>query len=61
MTKTTFFIVLLVLLGLTLVKLLIFGSIFKIFKPQEMTEEEKEAFDREMDGEDEDEDFEDLT
>lgn len=61
MTKTTFLIILLILLIFTITKFLIFGYMFKVFKPKEMTDKEKEAFNREMDGDDEDDDFDDLT
>lgn len=61
MTKTTFLIILAVLLVFMVTKFLLLGYFFKLFKPKEMSDEEKQAFDREVDGEDEDEDFEDLT
>ena len=52
MTKTTFLIILAVLLVFMVTKFLLLGYFFKLFKPKEMTDEEKQ---------DEDEDFEDLT
>ncbi|MGT2929900.1 hypothetical protein ACVR1G_06660 [Streptococcus dentasini] len=56
----TFLIALLILLIFTALKFLVFGVVFRIFKPQEMTEEEKAAFDSKMDGEEENDEVDSL-
>ena len=54
MTKT-FLVALVILIAFSITKFFILGTMFKLFKPTEMTPEQKRAFDREFDGLDEDE------
>lgn len=54
MTKT-FLIALVILIIFSISKFFILGAMFKLFKPTEMTDEQKQAFDREFDGLDEEE------
>ncbi|MFC3932123.1 hypothetical protein ACVR0S_01540 [Streptococcus dentapri] len=62
--EKTLIIVVIILVLFSLLKFVIFGYMLKMFKPKEMTEEEKAEFDKKMDGdeeEDDDTDFDSLT